>query len=647
MNNDESDLLPLSNDEVFCTPKPFLSNVLNFNEEIRPYPFTLLWSNIGSGKNVVTEKLINGCSEEGFPKLTVLVITSRKTKALETLSKEDLDVCKYFSNGGNVKSIRKNPNLNVKDYTYENVIDGKPVEIIQRSLPCTGAAIERYHQQYYDPNDPSTHLWNRFDIIFWDEVHSLILDSSYQSAPFHVLEFIKNCLWHMKHNPDTTRCKNIVAMTGTPECLQNFSWPTSPHLLDKRDKCREVYPNNIHFILKDDANSQIRQQLADGERIVYFSNCIVLPDDLSKKYGIPNERIAVSFSDEKVRLKLKQACGATKRGRKKKINVADQAENSDRKPQNDFERMEATEKYMAEHFLLHEDISFFLTTSRNKEGINIENNDIRNIYIESHCIPDIRQMAGRIRKGAEHAYIIVDSADLYSPSLAYEDELSRYFSGATTNHKENHLNKVFNDICEDKFDITSLVNNPNASFGTACDEYPEVEKIMKAVKANHHEVQYSYFTNSFCYNPLLQQSKHYYIRENAAFRTASQSKGELEEMFRTAFPHSIVHPYVFPRDEARHYVHCVLREHKNIFTHDEANEIASAVQNIFIVKTGGKPYSNVRANRNRIMKLIGYEFKRCENEKTKPLFDKLKIAVYRKEDKNIITSSENISRQSA
>lgn len=326
MNQDDAGLLPLSDNGVICTQKPFLSATLDFEREILPHPLTLLWSNIGSGKNVVTEKLMNGCLEEGYPQLTVLVINSRKSKAVETLNKEELDVCKSFKNGGNIKSIKENPKLKLEDYTYNCTISGKPVRIIQRSVSCTGAAIERYHQLHYDPKNPETHLWNRFDIIFWDEVHSLILDSSYQSAPFHVLDFIRNCLWHMEHKPDETRCKNIVAMTGTPECLQDYPWPVTPHIVDKRKECREVYPGNIRFIYKHEAEQQIREQAANGERIVYFSNRISFPDDLSKKYGIPNEKIAVSFSNEDERQKLKQACGAAKRGRKKKADVAEQAE---------------------------------------------------------------------------------------------------------------------------------------------------------------------------------------------------------------------------------------------------------------------------------------------------------------------------------
>ena len=54
--------------------------------------------------------------------------------------------------------------------------------------------ISAYLKNIYDPEDPMTHIWNKFDAIVVDEVHSLVTDSTYQSATFDVLELIREYL---------------------------------------------------------------------------------------------------------------------------------------------------------------------------------------------------------------------------------------------------------------------------------------------------------------------------------------------------------------------------------------------------------------------------------------------------------------------
>ena len=95
-------------------------------------------------------------------------------------------------------------------------------------------------------------------------------------------------------------------------------------------------------------------------------------------------------------------------------------------PETDYDRMVDVEEKPAKTSSLRPDIRLFITKSKNKEGINIEDDDIHHVYIESHYLPDIKQIAGRIRSGAKHVYIIVDSND-YSPyALPYETLLAEY-----------------------------------------------------------------------------------------------------------------------------------------------------------------------------------------------------------------------------
>lgn len=60
-------------------------------------------------------------------------------------------------------------------------------------------------QYRYRPLDATTHLWELFDLIVIDEAHSLVLDASYQSAPFYVMELINEfCARHK------AKCKEPV-----------------------------------------------------------------------------------------------------------------------------------------------------------------------------------------------------------------------------------------------------------------------------------------------------------------------------------------------------------------------------------------------------------------------------------------------------
>ena len=112
MGLSEADLFALDKDAelppVPSMERPYISDCISFENDIKPYPFILLWSGIGSGKNTFVEHMVNGCSEKGIPKLIVLLITSRKSKVLETLDADDLDISNRLMNAGSEYDILLN-----------------------------------------------------------------------------------------------------------------------------------------------------------------------------------------------------------------------------------------------------------------------------------------------------------------------------------------------------------------------------------------------------------------------------------------------------------------------------------------------------------------------------------------------------------
>lgn len=298
--------------------RPRLPEVIDYEREIAPYTLTMIYAGLGSGKNTLAGHFMNGSLQYNLPKLTVLLITSRKAKVVETLSDKKLDIGSGIGDKKNRKEVLEQFS---KDHpfgldVYRREIEGDPRgrgNIIQRSAACTNAFIEKYHQHVYDPNDPSTHLWNRFDVIIVDEVHALVTDSTYQFAPFHTYALVKETVERInayrsneqkppeERDPDIKKpvCQNVILMTGTPEAVRHFEKIRWLHLVDKMDECRNVAPKNLHLITKEDAVPQIKEQLAAGERLIYFANHITPVDELAKLYAIPREKVAMQFSDEK------------------------------------------------------------------------------------------------------------------------------------------------------------------------------------------------------------------------------------------------------------------------------------------------------------------------------------------------------------
>ena len=221
----ESDLSDLTTGHLH--KKPRLSDAIFFPTDIAPHPFVCIWADVGSGKNTFIEKMIAGCPDESIPRLTVLLITSRKAKVIETLHKYPNNVFGKLCDESNYGDIICEAPLPLGSYQHEITVDDWELTLTQCSVICTNAAIEKYLQYRHDPNDPCTHLWNRFDIIVWDEVHSLGIDSSYQSSPFHAMQLFKKTYQMMrmrssgKLDPSNgiPYCKKLIMMTATPEPL--------------------------------------------------------------------------------------------------------------------------------------------------------------------------------------------------------------------------------------------------------------------------------------------------------------------------------------------------------------------------------------------------------------------------------------------
>ena len=160
---------------------PHLSDVISYETDIAPHRFIEIFAGVGSGKNTLINRFVNGDPKHDIPKMIVLVITSRRSKVNELLADKDADYAARVGKWGNLtKEVYDEGDLE-RFQDNIRIISNEWGEFpfYQKSVACTNAFIESYIQNVYDPTDPGTHLWNLFDMIVVDEFHSLVMDQRY------------------------------------------------------------------------------------------------------------------------------------------------------------------------------------------------------------------------------------------------------------------------------------------------------------------------------------------------------------------------------------------------------------------------------------------------------------------------------------
>lgn len=373
-----------------------ICDILDYETDIAPYPFVKLYSGVGSGKSFFAGKMITGDEKCKMPPHNILIITSRRAKVEETLKDMGVLITERLTQNGNL-------NFEVwqtgedRPYEYEKYL--KEIKgnsewgdfsylSYNKSAVCTNAYISAHLRYVYNPEDPVTHLWNKFDAIIIDEVHSLVTDSTYQSAGFDVLSFIEEYVKLQKEGKLLEcACKHLILMTGTPQpfetATKHLDFPKDKtNILKWFDKCENVVPENIVLIDQQTTKSKIAELLSNGEKVIYFTNHTLTESGVREKFDLSDDvNIGVSFSND---------------DKRKRLSPEEQ------------QKIKEIDESLSKCFI-PDSIQFFVTTSRNKEGININNTDYHNMFVETHLLYDIVQMAGRVRSGIKNLYIITDT----------------------------------------------------------------------------------------------------------------------------------------------------------------------------------------------------------------------------------------------
>ena len=485
-----------------------LGNVIDYQRDIAPYRFVEIHAGPGAGKNTLIEAFAKG-EVPNAPKMRVLLITSRRAKADETFTKYD---------------ISDNKSLNL----FRDKI-GKAWDIINKrgehdlatvgSTVCTSAFVAGYLKQVYRKDNIRTHLWEMYDLIVIDEAHSVMLDATYQDPPFHIYDLINYYLERCINDQyPTPLCKHIVLMTGTPDPLINyFPIKEVPAIvLDKMAECVNIQPQNIHFIESQNINLLLNCAVQEDERCIYFGNRITSIMKLFRDKSLPIDKMVVSFSDEDKRKELFE------------------------EDKHAWDNMIVTEKSIKENYSIPEQFSVFLTTSRYREGINI-NDDIDILIVEAHNKSDVIQIAGRVRSGVKDLYIVVD-AQPYPVDYVKEDmeqKLARLQLHGSTDLNIPAIKDSNGNTDRRCYPLNYMLNEIDPE---------QLQTFITLVETKFPYIRYSYLYEAFMsYVPRITGRK--YNQDQNKFWISAMNKRKLAPLVNTWFPNAEVEEFLSEREK--------------------------------------------------------------------------------------------------
>jgi hypothetical protein len=436
-------------------------------EDVCSCGVSAIWSGVGSGKNGfiegVHEKTTN---EDGTmvridvdglaEKYRILIITSRKAKVKETEERHAKDLSPYLTD------IRHIDDVNFDEYD-------------NKSLVCTTAHIRTIIEKDYSPSDFAPDpFWKKFDFVVVDEFHSLIADATFSDTAFIMKCFIDKVYADCIKGKKAGEIKpKMIFMSGTPQTTKKLiaDFEYTEHNLFK--KAKYVKPKNLNFTYHKRATTEIQSTLKSGGTVVYYMCLLDKLKELikaAKDVGIDETQIAVSVSDNNTIKELKTDFPTI------------------------YANIETIEDSLSSYMVIPNHIKFFITNSKNKEGINI--NTIPDLLvIEHHYTDDIIQICGRFRKGVKKVKVIYDSQPFRLPlSYQREEEYQREQGLFAAN---TYFSKLVKEYDVDLSFITAYQNE-------------DLKRFIGYIEKSTPFVRYNPFTSKFEMNECYIQARRDY-----------------------------------------------------------------------------------------------------------------------------------------
>lgn len=446
----------------------YVSDVIDWDTDIEPYQVTLIICGCGSGKTTWIENLADSYMSNKTNH-RIAQITSRSSKRKEELASghdysgivnyEDnvkLDPYSYYQRctssdtpEGYEKYLCENGNL------VQNAVV-VPIQI--DSFFVEGSFIG--DEILFNTIDS---LWSNFDLIVVDEIHSLLLDSSFMISQARLGEmikaFVKRC---------TDPNKHMILMTATGNCIKPIlkGWIKNLHVLDLSKKTFSVTPKEIRVTPIEQVKREQEILYQNNIKFIYFYNgkAIKLSDycrdtALDKKDGVS------LFTDPKLREILR---------------CTDPEE---------YKKMIEVEEYLAKHQCFPDYIKFVLSTSKYREAVSIKNYDFLYMYVDSHIPDEVIQYSGRLRCSS-YTLTIVDGAFQYGSKAL--NEIEKYAESKEADIKE--ANEFFNRSDDKTFRYFAI--------GRFESKYRSLKNITYKNRLYKPFIFFNPFTLEFEYNQL-------------------------------------------------------------------------------------------------------------------------------------------------
>ncbi|MGN1124766.1 MAG: hypothetical protein ACI4S3_03535 [Candidatus Gastranaerophilaceae bacterium] len=329
-----------------------VSDKLNYEEHIKGKRLIRLSAGVCSGKNYWVKK-----TAEENPDLRILFITSRKNTVIAQANK-----------------MKASTFIDLDQLSDDDLS-------INKNTVCTNASIEKFFKYKYKSDDPNTYLWNKFDLIVLDEAHALTTDATFTDN-FYTERLIRHTFYR------NDNC-DIILMSGTQEPIDwLFKGENSlpAYNLDLFNECLHLMPKEIHLIDKETIKYYIYNLWKKGERLIYFANYKSSISELTNELiemGIPEDDFGFSFNINEKEVSSEKA------------SFPKAIEDSLR------QRIDNMNEALTVEEKIPENIKIFFSTSKNKEGINILDDDIKTAFAETHNKSELIQIAGRVRGNSE------------------------------------------------------------------------------------------------------------------------------------------------------------------------------------------------------------------------------------------------------
>ena len=392
----------------------------------------------GSGKSYWVKNVLT-------KKGDVLFVTSRRAKANEDLVDD--------------KKFERNPINFFLEYEKDALI-------------VTNSMLAKFIKSYFNLNsnkefqsqkdDFELLIIQRFKYIVIDEAHSLACDATFSDDVFIIKKFVEYTAFELEIP--------TILLTATPEpikdYLKNFSyvnlkrktckWQYVPELANE---CDWVLPKLVWIFESEQFKQIIENQNIKDVKKIYFSNSASRNSDLYLKCIdiLGEDHVAIIMSDKSQKDFYKEL----KEKKEEELNKEKSNKNEINKNVKIFldkvkKISSETQAELTENQKLPDNIKILLTTSKLKEGINLQNLDIPYVFCESHDYSDIIQYIGRVRKGVNAFFIISDAQQYKSQINHIEKNFSDEYIVRDCNKYYNKLNdindkKKFIDYVENKF----------------------------------------------------------------------------------------------------------------------------------------------------------------------------------------------------